>query len=157
MENNKELIPSTGMSSILDKNRFSENIELLDVMEKYQKLVTDILKEKGVSDDQIVYIHNNFIFPNTLDLISSDKFFNIEISDKFVVKHIGKRIRSIRRSKDMTQEDLVRSSGFYTDKTNRKIMISRIERGAIKTLTLGRIIDIAKGLGVTVEYLINGD
>ena len=39
----------------------------------------------------------------------------------------------------------------------RKLIISRLEHGNIKSITLGRIISIAKALGVTVEYLINGD
>lgn len=146
MENGKEnLIPSMGMSDFGQKQYFY-NAELLYIIESYQRLTIDVLKAKGIDEDQIPYIQNNFIIPNILDLVFGDGFFNI-----------GKRIKSARESKNITQKDLVKLSGIPTKSVNEKMIISRLEHGNIKSITLGRIISIAKSLGVTVEYLINGD
>lgn len=156
MENGKEnLIPSMGMSDFGPKQYFY-NAELLYIIESYQRLTIDVLKAKGIDEDQIPYIQNNFIIPNILDLVFGDGFFNIEIPNENI-KDIGKRIKSAREFKNITQKDLVKLSGIPTKSVNEKMIISRLEHGNIKSITLGRIISIAKALGVTVEYLINGD
>ena len=144
-----------GMSDFGPKQYFY-NTELLYIMESYQRLTIDVLKAKGIDEDQIPYIQNNFIIPNILDLVFGDGFFNIEIHNENI-KDIGKRIKSARESKNITQKDLVKLSGIPTKSVNEKMIISRLEHGNIKSITLGRIISIAKALGVTVEYLINGD
>ena len=141
---------------ILDQSNIFYNAELLYIIESYQRLTIDVLKAKGIDEDQIPYIQNNFIIPNILDLVFGDGFFNIEIPNENI-KDIGKRIKSARESKNITQKDLVKLSGIPTKSVNEKMIISRLEHGNIKSITLGRIISIAKCLGVTVEYLINGD
>lgn len=140
----------------MDQSNIFYNAELLYIIESYQRLTIDVLKAKGIDEDQIPYIQNNFIIPNILDLVFGDGFFNIEIPNENI-KDIGKRIKSARESKNITQKDLVKLSGIPTKSVNEKMIISRLEHGNIKSITLGRIISIAKCLGVTVEYLINGD
>lgn len=119
MENGKEnLIPSMGMSDFGPKQYFY-NAELLYIMESYQRLTIDVLKAKGIDEDQIPYIQNNFIIPNILDLVFGDGFFNIEIPNENI-KDIGKRIKSARESKNITQKDLVKLLEYLPNLLMRK-------------------------------------
>ena len=61
---------------------------------------------------------------------------------------LGRRIREERKKSDLTQEqlaELVNVSATY---------IGFIERGE-RTLTLAKLISIAKALGVSVDYLLS--
>ena len=65
---------------------------------------------------------------------------------------LGKRIRSIRRSKDMDQETLAGNAGVS------RSYLSLVERGQIagERLSIGYILKITKCFGMTVNELLDG-
>ena len=66
--------------------------------------------------------------------------------DEVGIKRVGDRMREIRKSKNITQEELVRLTGFDLRQ------IGRIERGEVST-NLSHIFRIAECLGVPVHEL----
>ena len=68
--------------------------------------------------------------------------------DEAGIKKFGDRLREIRKSQDVTQEELVRRTGFDLRQ------IGRIERGEVST-NLSHVFKIAECLGVAVhEFFI---
>lgn len=63
-------------------------------------------------------------------------------------KRMGNRIREIRESKDMSQEDLARAAGLP------KETISLLESGSAKNIGSKTLLSIANALGVAVESFI---
>lgn len=63
---------------------------------------------------------------------------------------IGIRVRDSRKEKNMTQQDLA----FYS--FSDKKLISDIERGVSKNITLVTLFKIAKVLEITEDYLFTG-
>ncbi len=68
--------------------------------------------------------------------------------DNEVLKQFGDKVRAIRLSKKMSQEDLAYESGLEYSQINR------IELGKIKT-SISHLFIIAKALNVTPQDLIN--
>lgn len=69
--------------------------------------------------------------------------------DQFV-KKFGKRLREIRKAKNITQEELVYRTGFELSQ------IGRIERGTVNT-SISHVAAIAKALGVPAAELFMFD
>jgi transcriptional regulator with XRE-family HTH domain len=65
---------------------------------------------------------------------------------------IGERVRSIRKSKGMTQEDLAEAVGLVD-----QIYISRLETGRLKNVRPDVLKSLSEVLEVSVEYLLLGD
>lgn len=61
---------------------------------------------------------------------------------------LGKRIREERLKLNLTQEKLAEAVGLSP------AYIGQVERGE-KSLTLGRLVNLAEHLGVTVDYLLS--
>jgi transcriptional regulator with XRE-family HTH domain len=61
---------------------------------------------------------------------------------------LRQRLRQVRRAKDVTQQQLEALTGIhYTT-------ISRIESGEAKQVYADTVRDLAKGLGVSIDYLM---
>ena len=66
-----------------------------------------------------------------------------------ICKHFGSRVRSVRRAKDMTQEDLADRANIH------RTYLSALERSGSRNPTI-RIVDrIAKALEVTPGSLLD--
>jgi transcriptional regulator with XRE-family HTH domain len=61
---------------------------------------------------------------------------------------IGKNLKRLRQSADLTQTDLARKSGVDQS------MISKIERGEFENLTLDTLRSLTKALGCSVVELL---
>ncbi len=64
-------------------------------------------------------------------------------------KEIGMRIRILRKSRGLTQEQLAEVLGIQTNS------IARIERG-IRVPSLDLFVDLSACFGVTLDYLVMG-
>jgi transcriptional regulator with XRE-family HTH domain len=62
--------------------------------------------------------------------------------------HIGRRVRELRKARDMTQQDLARLSGLLQGN------ISRLERGDVEDVLVSTLTSLARALGVTREELL---
>ena len=71
---------------------------------------------------------------------------NTYYRDEDFIKKFGLRLREIRKSKKVSQEELAFRCGFELSQ------IGRIERGTINT-SISHVAAIAKGLGVTPDEL----
>lgn len=63
---------------------------------------------------------------------------------------IGQRIKEMRKARDMRQSTLAARSGVYES------YISSLESGKVPNPSVHQIVKIAKGLGVSVDSLVNG-
>lgn len=108
-----------------------------------------------VSIDQIDFILNDILIPYVNSILEGD-FSDVCIDSKFN-KAVGERIKRIRKEKSMTQTDVVKAAGWYTESTDRKTWISKIEKNVLKTISLEKLLKISKVLNVTVEYLMYGE
>ena len=71
------------------------------------------------------------------------------VNDKKVIDFLSKRIRELRKEKNLTQEDLV-------DKAEIAIaQLKRIERGTVNT-SVSSVYRIATALNITVTELFEG-
>jgi transcriptional regulator with XRE-family HTH domain len=64
---------------------------------------------------------------------------------------MGYRIKEIRESKNMSQEELARKSGVS------RVTISGIENGTTRATTTTTLVKLAKALGVTVDQIFFSD
>ncbi len=67
------------------------------------------------------------------------------------MKTMYERIRETRRKNHMSQEDLAHAVGYKT-----RSMVARIERGDVD-LSQSKIVAFAKALGVSTDYLMDGE
>jgi transcriptional regulator with XRE-family HTH domain len=65
---------------------------------------------------------------------------------------IGERVRSLRKGKGMTQDDLADEVGLVD-----QIYISRLETGRLKNVRPDVLKALSETLGVSVEYLLLGE
>jgi transcriptional regulator with XRE-family HTH domain len=65
---------------------------------------------------------------------------------------IGERVRLLRRSKGMTQEDLAGAVSLVD-----QVYISRLETGRLKNIRPDVLKVLSEVLGVSIEYLLLGD
>lgn len=81
-----------------------------------------------------------------------DELNKVEISVKVSskIKEIGNRIRCNRIEKHLTQQDLA----YYC--CSDKCLISEIERGTAKNITLFTLFKIASVLELSEDYLFTG-
>ncbi|MBX9784144.1 MAG: helix-turn-helix transcriptional regulator [Chitinophagaceae bacterium] len=70
------------------------------------------------------------------------------LRDEIGIQKFGKRVRELRLSKNMTQEDVAWEAGI------EPMQLSRIERGVINT-SLSHILAIARAIGVKPKELID--
>jgi transcriptional regulator with XRE-family HTH domain len=70
------------------------------------------------------------------------------LRDEIGIKKFGERVKQLRLSKNMTQEDVAWEAGI------EPMQLSRIERGIINT-SLSHILAIAKAIGVKPKDLID--
>lgn len=63
--------------------------------------------------------------------------------------NLGKVVASLRRAKNMTQDELSKKAGISYS------TLAKLERGAISSPSIYTIADIAKVLGVTVDEIVN--
>jgi len=61
---------------------------------------------------------------------------------------LGRRLRQVRRAKDLTQEQLAAKSGVNA------ITISRLESGDASKAYARTVRDLAQALGVSADYLL---
>jgi transcriptional regulator with XRE-family HTH domain len=61
---------------------------------------------------------------------------------------LGQRLRRVRRSKDLTQEELGRLAGVNA------VTISRLESGNAEHAYARTVRDLARALGVSADYLL---
>ena len=61
---------------------------------------------------------------------------------------VGKRIRRVRRARDITQAQLAELTSLNV------ITISRLENGTAKSVHGGTIVALARALGVSADYLL---
>jgi transcriptional regulator with XRE-family HTH domain len=80
--------------------------------------------------------------PKTQDVLRGKTY-----RDREGIKKFGERLKEIRKAKKITQEELVRKTGFDLSQ------IGRIERGLINT-SLSHILKIAECLGVSPSELL---
>lgn len=60
---------------------------------------------------------------------------------------MGYKIRELRESKRMTQEELAEKSGVS------RATISAMENGVVRNTTTGTLIKLAEALGVTIDQI----
>lgn len=65
---------------------------------------------------------------------------------------IGERVRSLRKGKGMTQDDLADAVGIVD-----QIYISRLETGRLKNVRPDVLKALSSAFGVSVDYLLMGD
>lgn len=63
---------------------------------------------------------------------------------------IGARIQKARQRKKLTQGELARQAGLYSE-----MMISRYERG-VSTPRASTLVELARALGVSAGWLLSG-
>lgn len=66
-------------------------------------------------------------------------------------KEIGARIKTLRKSNGMSQDELAQKCGYTT-----RASISRIEKGEIN-IPHSKIVEMANALNVSPNYLLNGE
>lgn len=71
-----------------------------------------------------------------------------EVVEREYMTELGKRIRSAREMRGMTQRQAARAAGIATD------MISRLENGRYQSPGLRTLVRIADGLGASVNELL---
>lgn len=72
------------------------------------------------------------------------------VSDKYILKQFGDRVRETRKSKGLSQEELSFKAGLH------RTYIGMIER-AEKNITLVNIKKIATALEVNIDHLLKFD
>ena len=97
----------------------------------------------------VFFISKDNGFPN-ISMVSSSKMRVTYVTDKELQRKFGKRVRYLRRDRDMTQEQLAELADLSVN------FISQIERG-YSSPSLETIIKFAKALEVDVGELFKFD